>query len=192
MERWGDGRFMNWPDKPTCHYVAPVFKVSDIVWRPERPEGYPEHSQNPYGYPFRTCSYCGSIHPEDLLRVLANGATLGGSDWKYGWPHKFYVEGIPNPLAGKMVEQYSYTSRPDLYPEETWEKDPEGEGYRNKKESWVAPATTHAKWYNTHLLDLDDKAFAFMAESLKMYAGIEFKKVDGELKYCAPYAGYQK
>jgi hypothetical protein len=107
--------------------------------------------RNPrYGDHFRTCSYCGSIHPEDLAaelvaagpcagcggegveghyrntiselvhRGVANGtidpASLsdderrrldvpdhsydpGGaypawSDQKYGWPHKFYVEGI--------------------------------------------------------------------------------------------------
>lgn len=30
--------------------------------------------------------------------MIRDGATLGGSDWKYGLPHKFYV--YRNPLGG--------------------------------------------------------------------------------------------
>lgn len=45
-----------------------------------------------YLYCWRHCSHCGSIHPEDLMLVLKSGAKLRGSDWKYGWPHKFYIE----------------------------------------------------------------------------------------------------
>jgi len=47
--------------------------------------------------PFRTCSYCGSIHPEDLLQFAAADHPLGFevADMKYGWPHKVYVTGIP-------------------------------------------------------------------------------------------------
>lgn len=74
---------MNFPVRPTCHgdvSQGGVFKVGDLAWRPERA-----------GESFRTCSYCGSVHPEDLLRLLGEGARLGGSDWKYGWPHKFYL-----------------------------------------------------------------------------------------------------
>lgn len=39
----------------------------------------------------RTCTYCGGIHPEDLIVLLDAGARLERTDWKYGWPHKFYV-----------------------------------------------------------------------------------------------------
>lgn len=42
--------------------------------------------------PFRTCSYCGSIHPTDLLALLHGGDKLTLADKKYGWPHKFYTE----------------------------------------------------------------------------------------------------
>lgn len=41
--------------------------------------------------PFRTCSYCGSIHPQDLLEMLQAGDTLELADLKHGWPHKFYT-----------------------------------------------------------------------------------------------------
>lgn len=53
--------------------------------------------------PFRTCNYCGSAHPHDLKKLVAGGAQMGGSDWKYGYPHKFYVY-LP---GGKMTKFYS-------------------------------------------------------------------------------------
>src|SRR5258707_13410875 len=49
----------------------------------------------------RRCWYCGSIHPDDLLTQLRLGATLDSADWKYGWPDKFYLNGIANELAGQ-------------------------------------------------------------------------------------------
>lgn len=46
------------------------------------------------GEDFRRCSYCGSINPDDLI-TLANQKDLHFevADWKYGWPHKVYVDG---------------------------------------------------------------------------------------------------
>lgn len=46
------------------------------------------------------CAYCGSMHPADLVAALKAGAKLDPADWKYGWPHKYYVNGIPNPFQG--------------------------------------------------------------------------------------------
>ena len=57
--------------------------------------------------PFRHCSYCGSMHPLDLLAGLEQGARLGGSDWKYGWPHKFYVYDYPNTGKYSMFKWYN-------------------------------------------------------------------------------------
>jgi hypothetical protein len=72
---------MQWPSVPTCHgEQSSVFKFGVAEWAPA--DG---------GRNYRHCSYCGCVHPEDLLRLVAEGAKLGGSDWKYGWPHKFYV-----------------------------------------------------------------------------------------------------
>jgi hypothetical protein len=40
-----------------------------------------------------TCVYCGSVTPGDFLKMLqTSGTHYSGSDWKYGWPHKFYVQ----------------------------------------------------------------------------------------------------
>jgi hypothetical protein len=64
-----------------CHGETPsVFKYGQPTWSEPRE-----------GTDFRTCSYCGCIHPDDLIRVVAEGKVMGGSDWKYGWPHKFYI-----------------------------------------------------------------------------------------------------
>lgn len=45
------------------------------------------------GEHYRTCSYCGSIHPADLADELVWQPEW--ADRKYGWPHKFYVD-VPN------------------------------------------------------------------------------------------------
>lgn len=110
-------------------------------WRPPEPEG----RDGPSGYPFRTCWYCGSMHPDDLLSFMASApVTLGEADWKYGWPHKFYVEGIPNPLAGQRVKSGS----------RSWTDE---SGERRDETIWgTGPATAFAKFYTEHIADATD------------------------------------
>lgn len=184
-----------WPEKPKCHGISPVFAFGETVWRDpvDREDG-------PYKEAFRTCSYCGSIHPEDLVRVAAAGATIGGSDWKYGWPHKFYVDNIPNPVAGQMrrnggvsVGKYRLPTLEDAQKEYP--------GYSNWRESkhdgWEAdsiapaPAKMQTKWYNEHMLDLGEEAFQLVASVILEKARIAFELKDGKLTYRAPYVGFQ-
>lgn len=142
----------------------------------------PTPTRPPYGETFRSCSYCGSVHPADLLELLDKGAQLGGSDWKYGWPHKFYISYIPNPLAGQVVEMGSRS---------TCQQD----GTRVTEPIMSpAPQFSHAKWYNDHLMDdgFDDEAREKLFAALKLHANIEFTFEDGKLGYRAPHAGYQK
>jgi hypothetical protein len=82
------------------------------------------------------------MHPEDLYRALVEkGARLDASDWKYGWPHKWYVEDLPSPLAGERVCVGTTTRR-------------NAQGVIASEPNWgVEGATTHAKFYNVHLLD---------------------------------------
>lgn len=47
---------------------------------------------------FRTCSYCGSINPDDL--VTLEGWQPDWADRKYGWPHKVYIGNLANPNPG--------------------------------------------------------------------------------------------
>ena len=38
------------------------------------------------------CPYCGSMSIEEAFGLLSTpGTSYSGSDWKYGWPHKFYI-----------------------------------------------------------------------------------------------------
>lgn len=49
--------------------------------------------------PYYTCSHCGSVHPAALTELLTTpGVHYSGSDWKYGYPHKFYLDLPDNAL----------------------------------------------------------------------------------------------
>ena len=40
----------------------------------------------------QTCSFCGSMTIDDVVKYAQiPGTEYSGSDWKYGWPHKFYI-----------------------------------------------------------------------------------------------------
>src|ERR1051326_7382781 len=61
----------------------------------------------------KECSHCGSLSVEDAIKFLQTpGTQFSGSDWKYGWPHKFYIE-VPNPDSDELVELGSRTPEPD-------------------------------------------------------------------------------
>lgn len=75
---------------------------SGVRWSPCDVCGkkYSKHRDRPW----RSCSYCGSIHPQDLLGLdpgTVNRAEW--ADWKYGYPHKMYVEAGP----GRHIKFYS-------------------------------------------------------------------------------------
>jgi hypothetical protein len=205
-----------WPERPTCHdddYAAQRFaQMSDgfaAVWcGPIDTDARVDPGRQSYE-PFRSCSFCGSMHPEDLLTAIKAGATLGGSDWKYGWPHKFYVNAIPHVHPEREV--WRGGSSGPLYRCRTC-------GFEPPKSAWPVPLcehvtdrvqyaitghykddifepvgpTVHGKWYNTHLNDLSDVAFALLAPVLKDAAGIEWHRKDGKLLYSAPHRGFQR
>lgn len=161
---------MKWPEQPTCHAGKPYSTMRPVVWETREDEH------------FRRCNYCGSMHPEDLIAALQQGAKLGGSDWKYGWPHKFYVE-VPNPTPERQVYRGGSS-----YIDETTGQRVTTEEYGDQ-----GPCI-HAKWYNDHLRDdgYDDDAWGALVAALAAHAGITFRIDDlGNLMYTAPYHGYQ-
>lgn len=125
-----------------------------IVWREAQPPEEPRLSPGR----LRGCSYCGSMHPSDLAAALAAGAKVHWADRKYGWPHKIYIDGVPNPHAGLLESTCS--GNPNPIPE-GWRKVPTGTFNRHTGEpesTWIAPphpapATTHGKFYTEHLQD---------------------------------------
>ncbi len=140
---------MQFPTVTTCHLGGSVWSPAEIMGI-VKPDGY--HSNRP----FRTCWYCGSIHPEDLYNALiaTPTITLEQADWKYGWPHKIYVNGMPNPNAGQNVRV--------------------GTGVDGKPSYGKASSDLFAKWYNDHLRDegFDNEAWNALAQELHKRTGI--------------------
>lgn len=136
---------MIWPPK-TIHGSETHWSklLNDGEWRA------PHADPAMYG---RTCPYCGSINPEDLLTALQAGARLEMADWKYGFPHKYYVWDIPNPRAGELRVVMSKWENGVL----TEEKAPAGLAW--------------AKFYSVHLNDpgFDDEAFKALTSQLQLH-----------------------
>ncbi len=171
-----EGQELTWPERPTIHDGSPYTEIKG-----HEPRWHVRENRDPYYSSYRACSYCGSIHPGDLLSWLEKGATLHGADWK-GGPHKFYVEGIPNEKAGETVQVGSHS----------WSELVDGEYVQHQEPIMgKAPATVPAKFYNEHLLELDDASFARLTEVIFHLTRIRFVRDEHGLKYAAPYRGYQ-
>ena len=157
---------MRFPARPTTHdhIKGGPFLIPDIVWRPPRKDD----ERGVYDL-FRTCSYCGSVHPEDLLKQIQGGATLHRTDFKYGWPHKFYVKGVPN---GFQEDRLVVT----------------GKSFKDgvtKSIMGSPPVHSFVKWYNTHLLDegFDSEARDKLVDALYEATDIGFHVSENGLKY---------
>jgi hypothetical protein len=176
---------ITWPTRPTCHdgnYQAARFGES--TYRdPNKPD-----PDGKYGWSsVRTCSYCGSIAPEDLHRLLtADGPPrMGGSDWKYGWPHKFYVHEIPLPAdyvgLSFATGRHSYTNEDGQRVEEITHR------------TELGANSGSGKFYSEHLNDLEAAAFSALAPLVELHTGIHFERDEqGRLLYSAPMRGYQQ
>lgn len=109
-----------------------------------------------------SCDYCGSLHPATLAAALRQGARGHWADRKYGWPHKFYVEGIPNPFAGMpnstMSRGYGAES-PEPQEPGPWVKLRHGfsSSDGSPQHAWhqvgQEQPTVHGKFYTVHLQD---------------------------------------
>lgn len=110
----------------------------------------------------QSCEYCGSMHPADVAAAIRAGAKGTWADFKYGWPHKAYFDGIPNPHAG-LPESRCSASHPKQQEIDAgeWIRLPTGRFDERTGEptfSWYqaptpAPDTTYGKFYSTHLKD---------------------------------------
>jgi hypothetical protein len=115
------------------------------------------------GEHFRTCSYCGCVHPDDL--AVESNVRADWADMKYGWPHKFYVD-IPNKNPGRQYVlssakfqpregQWLTTADADATLEEILERDGYGKDSRYRPEYFqLGTRKNHfGKFYTTHLAD---------------------------------------
>lgn len=130
----------------------------------------------------RGCSFCGSLAPDDLAAALAAGATLSPADRKYGWPHKFYVDGVPNPHAGLLETLGGGSTRRVDLPEGAQVIEDQGGDYvRFRVKPTPAPALTHAKFYTLHLRDATPEEKAAIERAI----GLQFTFEDAGVRWKA-------
>ncbi len=168
-----------WPERPTAHDDDPWHERMrhESTWRPPGPLGRKE-DDGPYELSFRTCSYCGSIAPEDAVELLRAAPRVEVADRKYGWPHKIYFD-VPNPIAGKDVRIGS----------KSWTD--EAGVHHDEEIRGAAPAFVQAKLYAVHLRDegTSEDAFAAIAGAIERRTGIRFELKDGRLFWRSGTAG---
>lgn len=124
-----------------------------------------------HGEHFRRCSWCGSIHPDDLAAEPV--WTPNWADRKYGWPHKFYVD-VPNRDPAQLFVTSARYNIPEPPPPGygglTWHRFADltpdllaiarRDGYGPDREQvspdWVGFSTRphhYGKFYTIHLVD---------------------------------------
>lgn len=142
-----------------------MFPDGLVPWNGESPPDIKKGDRHWTGR-LRSCGYCGSMHPADVAAAIRAGATGSWADMKYGWPHKAYFDGIPNPHAGTPEIRVSATYQK----ERDWVKD--GELWRAP--SQPASDTTSGKFYTVHLMDatIDDR------EVIEGHLGLHFEFLD--------------
>ncbi len=107
---------------------------------------------------YPTCSYCGSLSVEAMLQAFRTpGVHYSGSDWKYGWPHKFYID-IP-------CEPYRRVSCSRSYLGETTHE----HGMFTSR---------HHKFYSTHLNDATVEQLAQWNAEVAPRLGVWFEFQD--------------
>lgn len=135
-----------------------------------------------------SCEYCGSMHPADVAAAIRAGATGTWADWKYGWPHKAYFDGIPNPHAGLSEVTAS------VYQDQA----PAGDGWHEIREprfcertgarlpdriKWVqrsmASHVTDGKFYTVHLQDASPED----RETIERHLGLRFTFTDTQVSW---------
>lgn len=126
----------------------------------------------------RSCQFCGSMHPADLAAAIRAGARGSFADMKYGWPHKAYFDGVPNPHAGLLETRSSSSTKSEWFPHEVREpryNERTGEriaDYVTYTEAPTpAPATTHGKFYTLHLQDATPED----RDTIERHLGLRFE-----------------
>lgn len=129
-----------------------------------------------------TCGYCGSMHPQDLAAAIRLGATVSWADFKYGWPHKVYVDRAPNRYVGhgEIRSGVTYCSRPPQSEIEAgkWERYQTGFDSQTGEPTYsyrtpLPPATpagehAHGKFYTLHLQDASPEDRAVIETAMGM------------------------
>jgi len=149
------------PRREEAPHIAKAFPEGD-VW--DDRDGY------------RACTYCGSMHPDDLFEAIERGDKLGPTDKSY----KIYVD-LPhkNPDSVRVVGSAnfkpgdSYKNWNDLTPEE--KEIAKGYDPTDGQERFIQFGTNgainHAKFYFQHLSPEQRTKFVQLLNDKKMNIG---------------------
>lgn len=173
-----------------------------------------------WGVPILQCQACHSITVAGAASYLKQeGTRFSGSDWKYGWPHKFYIE-PPNPNAAQVVENGSH-SGPDVdgsHEDDYWTcfahgsthgrlnstatKFPDCTCPHDSKTGFWSRATKgtyprmYTKLYSKHLNDASEVEFTEFADLSVKTFGVRWARDEGGIKWSAPqsnsFYGFQR
>lgn len=153
---------MNWPSTHTCHHGAPSVASAPFgSWRPPT-TGYEDVKYSRY-FPWRSCDYCGSIHPEDVLTIAETyPIRVELADRKYGWPHKVYID-----------------IKHTFEPEREFEIGTNFDGTPIVRKG----QTFTVKFYNEHLADdgITDEQFSKITDWVLLHTRYHFTRKDGKL-----------
>jgi len=87
-------------DTPTKAHEG---ELSSVFVAAEKQYGYANRKEATYP----CCTYCGSISLADALKAMqVEGVHFSGSDWKYGFPHKFYLRVPCEPYQAVVESHY--------------------------------------------------------------------------------------
>lgn len=118
------------------------------------------------------CSYCGSWSVTAVLKAFQTaGTNWSGCDWKYGYPHKFYVSIPIEPVRRCIGSSWIDGARGDFR-------------YSEVKSEF-------GKFYSVHLLDATTEQREEWRKHVEPLIGVVFEMHGSELKYRAPSDGYQ-
>jgi hypothetical protein len=112
--------------------------------------------------PYAHCSYCGSITVADMLTLMqTTGTKWSASDWKYGWPHKFYLDAPCEPFQRVVSMQTELVS-----------------GERVERPVYSTASVHHLKFYSVHLIDATDDQLSTWNEAVAPTVGVYFYRDD--------------
>jgi hypothetical protein len=115
------------------------------------------------GEHFRRCTYCGSIHPDDLAAETTGLHKVSWADMKHGFPHKVYLDITNRNPEQRFIIGATPTDQPSWGRPEDWVRPdaiPEGvntDGWTDlSRYRWIHIGTRphhNAKFYTEHLRD---------------------------------------
>lgn len=138
----------DWPTEDTWRTVSHQFGVPDVV----------------EGMTLRSCTWCGSLHPEDFLALASKGYTVGPTDKNY----KVYLMAPPDDLDDRIA---TMKTRPVYRALVEQRGQAAADEWAAAEGSLIMGGTTIGKFYTQHLSPEQGDRFRALVDQRKMIVG---------------------